>query len=114
MDFTDICIIAAVVVGVVLMVLSFLLSDLIIPTDRFAIFIVSFMLFGIAAFGGVCNHNIKKAVASNTKYEKYVQAKIDSGYKVYLDGKKVEANNIDFRKYHIKIDTKQKKVLCTR
>lgn len=48
------------------------------------------------------------------KLEASVKYDAKNGYKIYVDGTEVEYDNIDLRKYSIKIDTKKKKIILSK
>ena len=78
-------------------------------TKRYVIAIIlGFVVFGC----GVAAVTICDKLSVSTRYETYTE-KINSGYDVYANGIKVDADNVDLNGYRITYDDNNKKVLLT-
>lgn len=56
----------------------------------------------------------EKADQEKKQTEATLNKALKKDYPVYIDGREVDASNINFSDYRVRIDTKQKKILCTR
>ena len=78
-------------------------------TKRYVIAIIlGFVVFGCGVAAVLICDNLSVSTRDETYNEK-----IDSGYEVYANGIKVDADNVDLNGYRIKYDDDNKKVLLT-
>lgn len=71
----------------------------------------AFILFSAFCLG-ICISFADKS-EKYIEQETFLQLAIKDDYPVLLDGREVDAKDIDFSLYNIKVDTEKKKIFCT-
>lgn len=102
-------------VGYIVIIIGAIITILIAVLGSIDAAPIVLVILSIILVGGII---VEMGKTSSSKQEDLklqveVQNAVDNDYKVYVDGQKVDVDNIDFDQYSIVIDKEKEKIFCS-